>query len=131
MRRVSRARLLLAAATVAAVTAACAGDGDGPAAAAGWERQTVKVGRVEIQATPIVVDDTQVEVRLVFDTHSVELDTDIAGTATLTVAGREHRDGTWEGTAPAGTIEKACCASLRAPAGATRSSSTSPGSASR
>lgn len=99
----NRARLLLAVAAVAAVTAACGAEGDrGPAAAAGWQRQTVEVGRVEIQATPTVVDDTRVEVRLVFDTHTVELGTDIAGTATLAVAGREHRDGRWDGDGPGG-----------------------------
>jgi hypothetical protein len=100
MRRLNQ--LLAAAAVAGLVAAGCSGSDDNGASGSGWERRTVEVGRVEIQATPLTVDDRGVEIRLVFDTHTVTLDTDIAAVASLVAGDVEHRDGTWDGDGPGG-----------------------------
>jgi hypothetical protein len=94
-------RLVVAAAASVLVAAGCADSGDA-ASDSGWERQTVEVGRVEIQATPLAVDDHGIEIRLVFDTHTVALDTDIPATAVLVAGDVEHRDASWDGDGPGG-----------------------------
>jgi hypothetical protein len=99
MRRLTR--LLCVAAAIVVVAAGCTGSDDG-ASESSWERQTVEVGRVEIQAAPLTVDDGGVGIRLVFDTHTVALDTDIAATASLVAGNVEHRNGTWDGDGAGG-----------------------------
>jgi hypothetical protein len=100
MRGVSRQ--IAVPALVALVAAGCSGSTGDAESLSGWERQTVEVGRVEIQATPLGADDRGVEIRLVFDTHTVALDTDIAASASLLVDDDEHRDGAWDGDGPGG-----------------------------
>jgi hypothetical protein len=95
-------RLLGVAAVIVVVAAGCSGSGEDRAAASSWERQTLEVGRVEVQATPLTVDDRGIEIRLVFDTHTVTLDTDIPSAAWLVARDTEHRDGIWVGDGPGG-----------------------------
>lgn len=96
-----RLTLLLVAGALALVLAACGSD-DAPVAATGLDTQTVTVGEVEVTITPTRVDDTGAAFAVAFDTHSVDLDLDIADTATLTVDGRAWNDPTWDGTGPGG-----------------------------
>ena len=100
MRRLNR--LVAAAAVGGLVAAGCSGSDDDRASGSGWARRTVEVGRVEIEATPLTVDDSGVEIRLVFDTHTVTLDTDIAAVASLVASDVDHRDGSWDGDGPGG-----------------------------
>ena len=92
---------LLVAGALAVVLAACGSD-DPPVAATGLDTQTVTVGEVEVTITPTRVDDTGAAFAVAFDTHSVDLDLDIANTATLTVDGTAWIDPAWDGTGPGG-----------------------------
>lgn len=98
MRRLSP--LLVAGAFVVAL-AACGSD-DPPVAAAGLDTRTVTVGEVEVTMTPTRVDDAGASFAIVLDTHSVELDLDIADTATLTVDGQAWTAPAWNGAGPGG-----------------------------
>ena len=98
MRRLTH---LLVAGALAVVLAACGSD-DPPVAATGLDTQTVTVGEVEVTITPTRVDDTGAAFAVAFDTHSVDLDLDVADLATLTVDGQAWTDPAWDGTAPGG-----------------------------
>lgn len=92
---------LLVAGAFAVVLAACGSD-DPPVAAAGLDTRTVTIGEVEVTITPTRVDDTGASFAVVFDTHSVDLDLDVADTVTLTVDGKAWTDPTWDGAGPGG-----------------------------
>ena len=94
MRRV--AALLLASAVV---LAACAGDETPENATA--EPATATAGEIEVTATPTSADGATV-IRVVFDTHSVNLDFDPVEIATLEVDGRQVRASSWDGPGPGG-----------------------------
>lgn len=78
------------------------GEDDPPVAAAGLETRTVTVGEVEVTIVPTRIGTTGAEFDIAFDTHSVDLDLDIAGQATLTVGGQPWTDPTWAGGGPGG-----------------------------
>lgn len=64
--------------------------------------QTIEVGAVSVAVTPESLDATGAVFRLVLDTHAVELDTDLPGTARLSVGGRDWPAASWEGDGPGG-----------------------------
>lgn len=92
---------LLVAGAFAVVLAACGRD-DPPVAAAGLDTRTVTVGEVEVSITPTRVDETGASFAVVFDTHSVELDLDVADAVALTVDGQAWTDPAWDGAGPGG-----------------------------
>lgn len=96
MRRV--AALGLAAALVV-VLGACAGDDTVEDATAG--PATATADEIEVTATPTASDGATV-IRVVFDTHSVDLDFDPVAIATLEVDGRELRASAWDGPGAGG-----------------------------
>jgi heat shock protein HslJ len=98
---VRRLTPLLAASALAIVLAACGSD-DPPAALDGLDTRTVTVGEVEVTITPTRLEDTGASFTVAFDTHSVDLDLDIADTATLTVDGQAWTDPSWNGPGPGG-----------------------------
>ena len=98
MRRLTSALVVTA---LVLLVAACGGD-DPPAAADGLETRTATVGAVDVTITPTRVDATGATFDLAFDTHSVDLDLDIARQATLTVDGQPWNDSAWDGTGPGG-----------------------------
>lgn len=86
---------------VAVAFAACGSD-DPPVAAAGLDTRAVTVGEVEVTISPTRIDDTGASFAIAFDTHSLDLDLDIADTATLTIDGQAWTDPAWDGTGPGG-----------------------------
>jgi hypothetical protein len=98
VRRLTHALLVVA---LVIALAAC-GDDESPAPAAGLDMRTVTVGEVEVTITPARVDATGAEFDLGFDTHSVDLDLDIARRATFTVGGQPWTDPIWDGAGPGG-----------------------------
>ena len=71
-------------------------------APAGLASKTVEAGAVTVKIDPVRVDATGAEFKVAFDTHSVNLDFDVARTATLTVAGAPWPGATWSGDGPDG-----------------------------
>lgn len=92
----------VAAAVLAAIAlASCAGEGE-PAAAAVLSEQELAAGDVTVAVTPKAVDDGGAEFAVSFDSHSVELDLDVAARAALTVDGIAWADPVWKGDGPSG-----------------------------
>ena len=87
---------LLAIATL--VLAACGDDAPENATA---EPATASAGEIDVTATPTSADGKTV-IRVVFDTHSVDLDFDPVEIAVLEVDGRELRATSWDGPGPGG-----------------------------
>jgi hypothetical protein len=94
---VRRLTLLLVAGAFAVVLAACGSD-DPPVVTAGLDTRTVTVGEVEVTITPTRVDASGAEFDIALDSHSVELDLDIADRATLTIDDQAWTQPTWEGS---------------------------------
>ncbi len=63
--------------------------------------QVVQAGEVEVTVTPTMAPGNA-GFALVLDTHSVELDMDLAAAATLTVDGRDAGTASWAGQEPGG-----------------------------
>jgi hypothetical protein len=57
---------------------------------------------VTVTITPTRIDATGAEFAVAFDTHSVDLDLDVAANAALTVDGTDWTDPSWDGAAPGG-----------------------------
>lgn len=90
----------LAAVTAAgiALLAGCGtGDDDKAALAGRLAPRTVEAGAVTVKVTPVRIDDRGASFEVAFDTHSVDLDLDVAGAATLTVGGAPWSSATWDG----------------------------------
>lgn len=90
----------------AVVIIAVAGTGDSSApdprrGAAALGTATVSAGEVEVEITP-TFDGASAVFRVVLDTHSVDLDVDLAKTADLSVAGVEWPVAGWAGDGPGG-----------------------------
>lgn len=104
MRRVSRLVAIGAVVGAAALLGACGGGNSGSesTSAAGLATRTVEAGDVTVKVTPERVDRTGAELAVVLDTHSVELDLDIAANARLVVDGTTWTDVTWDGAGPGG-----------------------------
>lgn len=98
MRRLTHALVVT---PLVVLLAACGGD-DPPVAATGLETRTVTVGEVEVTITPTRLGATGAEFDIAFDTHSVDLDLDIAQHATLSVDGQPWTGPTWDGAGPGG-----------------------------
>ena len=95
-------RLILALALGLGVAlVACSGD-EPPTAAAGFDTRTIEAGEVTVAITPTRVDSATATFEIAFDTHSVDLDFDVAGGAALTVDGATWTNATWEGDGPGG-----------------------------
>lgn len=98
----------LAAAAVAGAVALAAARGDGGTPAGGAsagsasETRTADAGEVTVKATLVQLGDAGAVAEVVFDTHAVELDLDVAAGATLTVGGVAWPTGGWEGDGPGG-----------------------------
>lgn len=61
-----------------------------------------EAGEVTVEATLRRLDDTGAVAGVVFDTHAVELDLDVAAGATLTVGGVAWPAEAWDGDGPGG-----------------------------
>ena len=107
MRR--RGLITVAAAVVAFLGfqgAAC-GDSDGPTdeaptSAASLRSRTVESGAVTVKITPLRIDAKGATFKLTFDTHSVELSSDVERTAHLTVGDVTWPTTSWSGDGPGG-----------------------------
>ena len=64
--------------------------------------RTVAAGDVTVEIEPRRIDRAGAEFTITFDTHSVELDLDVAAHARLTVGGISWPDATWTGDGPGG-----------------------------
>jgi hypothetical protein len=64
--------------------------------------KTVEAGLVTVKIDPVRIDATGAEFKVIFDTHSVDLDLDVARNATLTVADAPWTGATWSGDGPSG-----------------------------
>lgn len=102
MRRVTGTRAALAVMGVALVTAGCSSGSDRADVAPGWERQIVEIGDLEVAATPTRMDEDGMEFRIVLDTHTVTLDTDMAAAASLRAGDDDLGRGSWDGDGPGG-----------------------------
>ena len=103
-----RRRLIIMALAVALVGAAAfaatRGDDDGrnTSARSSFADLSEQSGEVTVQATLLQLTDNGAVAKVVFDTHSAELDLDIAAGATLTVDGVSWPTEGWEGDGPSG-----------------------------
>jgi hypothetical protein len=92
-------RVIVLATALVLVVAACGTDG-GPDDATAPAAKAM-AGEIEVTATPQTAE-TGTVIRVVFDTHSVDLDFDPLAIATLDTGGREVRAGAWDGAGPGG-----------------------------
>lgn len=99
-------RLLIVPATIGLVLAGAACGGGttsaSPTGGAALASKTVEAGAVTVKIEPLRIDGTGAEFKLTFDTHSVELDFDVARNASLTVAGTSWGGPVWSGDGPSG-----------------------------
>jgi len=96
---VAIAVLITGAIAVAATRDGGAGD-DAPTSR--FATRTADAGEVTVEATLRRLDDTGAVAAIVFDTHTVELDLDVAAGATLTVGGVAWPTEAWDGDGPGG-----------------------------
>lgn len=98
--------VLLAVAAAFAVVLALAGGGGGDdgesTAPAAFAAKTVTAGDVTVRLAPHHVDATGAEIEVTLDTHSEELDMDLAGGARLAVGGTAWPVVAWDGDGPSG-----------------------------
>ena len=101
----------MAAAAVLAVVvlAACAdnGDDDGGGGGGGGARatlatRTAEAGAVSVKMTPVRIDASGAEIKVLLDTHSVDLGLDVAAGSRLAVGGKDWGAATWSGAGPGG-----------------------------
>ena len=76
------------------------GEDDAPPAA--FPKWTTSAGEIDIELQPHHVDGTGAEVKVVLDTHSVELGMDLVTGATLEVGGVAWPTVAWDGDGPSG-----------------------------
>jgi hypothetical protein len=67
-----------------------------------YETRTATAGDVTVKATLRSLDADGATAQIVFDTHAVELDLDVAADAVLTVGGARWRVEGWRGAGPGG-----------------------------
>jgi ABC-type glycerol-3-phosphate transport system substrate-binding protein len=96
---VRRLRAPALAVAVATLAAACSGSGASEAAAGA--PRTARAGAVEVTATPLETGDGA-RFRLVFETHTVELDFDPLEVVALETAGGTVAAAGWDGPGPGG-----------------------------
>jgi hypothetical protein len=106
MRRRLISLTLTAAVVAGAVAFVATRDGDDSASSASagssLATRTQDAGEVTVKATLRQLDGAGAVAHLVFDTHAVELDLDVAAGATLTVDGAAWPTSGWEGDGPGG-----------------------------
>jgi len=96
------AAAVIAAAAVAVIAARDDGGSTGDTTSSPFPTRTAKAGEVTVEATLIRLDTEGATSTVVFDTHSVELDLDVATGATLTVGGTAWPTQGWDGDGPGG-----------------------------
>ncbi|MDX8056205.1 hypothetical protein SK571_43105 [Lentzea sp. BCCO 10_0798] len=64
--------------------------------------RTVQAGDVEVTMTALALNGSGAVFKIVLDTHTVELDLDLAASAQLTVNGAVADGAVWEGQGPGG-----------------------------
>jgi len=64
--------------------------------------RTIKASEVKVTIAPLRIDATGAEFEVKLDTHSGDLDVDVAKSARLTVGGTEWSGATWKGAGPGG-----------------------------
>ena len=94
-------RLIVVVGVLTVLVAACGGDKE-PATRASLAERKVVAGEVTVTIQPVRIAQDGAEFKIVLDTHSVELDLDVAGAARLVVDGTEWRGATWDGAGPGG-----------------------------
>ena len=108
MRGLSRLGRAAVLALVVVVIGACGdggGGGDDDTADAAKQRyatRTVAAGEVTVKITPARIDRSGAAFEVVFDTHSVDLDLDVAERARLVVGGTPWGAARWAGAPPGG-----------------------------
>lgn len=95
-------RVVIVVAVLGLVAAACGSDNATTSPSPPLATRTVEAGAVTVTIDPVRVDAAGAEFKVSFDTHSVELDFDVARDATLTVAGAPWPGATWSGDGPDG-----------------------------
>ena len=93
---------IVAGAAVVTLVATRGGDSADDTASSPFETRTQEAGEVTVEATLREVDETGAAAAIVFDTHAVELDLDVAGGAVLTVSGTAWPTEAWDGEGPGG-----------------------------
>ena len=103
MRRLTRRLALpgIVAATVV-LLAACGSDDPATPTDAVLPARTVEAGEVTVKIEPTGITSSGAAFKVVLDTHSVELDLDVAAGATLVVDGTEWPAATWDGPGAGG-----------------------------
>lgn len=103
MRRSSLRAGIAVVLVAALVFTACQGsDKSTPTTDTGLDTRTVEAGEVTVEIDPRRVDERGAEFAVTFDTHTVELDLDVAANAKLTVGGVAWTNPTWAGDGPTG-----------------------------
>ena len=97
-----RVLIVVAVLSLALFAVACGSDSTTTSASSALASKTVEAGAVTVKIDPVRVDAAGAEFQVVFDTHSVNLDFDVARNATLTVAGASWPGATWSGDGPDG-----------------------------
>ena len=102
MRRVSRRRLLLL--VVAAVVLGACGDSKdaSDASESKLPTRTIEAGEVTVTIEPTSITSSAAAFEVVFDTHAVDLDLDVAEASHLIVDGTEWTVASWDGAGPGG-----------------------------
>ena len=75
---------------------------EAPLPAEGLSARKVAAGEVNVTITPTRIDSEGAEFTITFDTHTVDLDLDVAADAALTVDDTAWVDPTWDGAGPGG-----------------------------
>ena len=112
--RGSRPAAVVVLAGALALAGAACGTKESPKAAPGLPARTVTAGAVTVKVTPARLDASGAEFAVSFDTHSVELDLDVARSARLEVDGVAWSPPAWSGDGPSGHHRQG---TLRFPAG--------------
>jgi hypothetical protein len=98
---VRRLTFVVVAAALTIALASC-GSGSPGAPLAGLDKRNVKAGAVEVTITPTRIDQTGASFGIAFDTHTEDVELDVAASATLTVGGRPWTGAAWAGDGPSG-----------------------------
>jgi hypothetical protein len=74
----------------------------GDTATSGLPARVVQAGAVEVTMTPLTLDESGAVFEIALDTHSVELDLDMAASAQLQINGSTGDGASWDGQGPGG-----------------------------
>ena len=96
------AATVIVAAGVAVIVARDDGGSTGDTTSSPFPTRTAEAGEVTVEATLLRLDADGATAKVVFDTHSVELDLDVADGATLTIGGTAWPTQGWNGDGAGG-----------------------------